>query len=75
MKQYLSFPAKHHLLRLFSQIRIKNHLDRKVQLLITVESLSKVAAIDLMSLTTGKRDVSLAKSLQFEDTPFDKSLM
>ena len=35
----------------------------------------KLAALDWMSLTTEKRDVSLAKSLQFGDTPFDKSLM
>ena len=47
----------------------------KAQLLITVRSLRKVAALDWMSLTTEKRDVSSAKSLQFEDTPFDKSLM
>ena len=47
----------------------------KSQLLITVRSLSKVAVLDWMSLTTEKRDVSSAKSLQFEDTPFDKSLM
>ena len=47
----------------------------KAQLLITARSLRKVAALDWMSLTTEKRDASLAKSLQFEDTPFDKSLM
>ena len=47
----------------------------KAQLLITVRSLRKVAALDWMSLTTEKRDVSSAKCLQFEDTPFDKSLM
>ena len=41
----------------------------------TVRLLRKVAALDWMSLTTEKRDVSSAKSLQFEDTPFDKSLM
>ena len=37
-------------------------------------SLSKVVALDWMSLTIEKRDVSSAKSLQFEETPFDKSL-
>ena len=35
----------------------------KAQLLITVRSLRKVAALDWMSLTTEKRDVSSAKSL------------
>ena len=45
------------------------------QLLITDRSLHKVAAFDRMSLTTEKRDVLSAKSLQFEDTPFDKSLL
>ena len=47
----------------------------KAQLLINVRSLRKVAAVDWMSLTTEKRDVSPAKSLQFEDTPFDKKIM
>ena len=37
----------------------------KSQLLITVRSLSKVAVLDWVSLTTEKRDVSSAKSLQF----------
>ena len=46
----------------------------KAQLLITVWSLCKVAALDWMSLTTEQRDVSLTKSLKFEDTPFDKLL-
>ena len=35
----------------------------------------KVLAFDWMSLTTEKSDVTSAKRLQFEDTPFDKSLM
>ena len=47
----------------------------KAQLLITFRSLHQIAALDWMSLTTGKRDVSSAKSLQFEDTLCDKSLM
>ena len=47
----------------------------KAQLLINVRSLRKVAAVDWMSLTTEKGDVSPAKSLQFEDTPFDKKIM
>ena len=34
-----------------------------------------VAALDQMSLTTEKRDVLSAKSLQFEDPPVDKLLM
>ena len=42
---------------------------------MTVRSLRKVAGLDWMSLTTDKKDVSSAKSLQFEDTPFDESLM
>ena len=45
------------------------------QLLIIIMSLRKIAALDWMSLTTGKRDVSSAKSLQFEGTSSDKSLM
>ena len=56
-----------------SELKIIFHW--KAQLLITARSLRKVAALDWMSLTTEKRDVSSAKSLQFEDTPFDKSLM
>ena len=47
----------------------------KSQLLITVRSLRKVAGFDWMSLTTENKYVSSAKSLQFEDTPFDESLM
>ena len=47
----------------------------KAQLLTAVRSLRKVATLDWLSLTTEKRDVSSAKSLQFEDNPFDKSLM
>ena len=35
----------------------------------------KVAALDWISLTTEKRDVSLTKSLQSEDTRFDKAIM
>ena len=47
----------------------------KAQLLIiTIRSLRKVAALEWMSLTTEKRHVSSARSLQFEDTPFDKLL-
>ena len=44
----------------------------KAQLLITVRSLRKVAALDWMSLFAEKRDESSEKILQFEDTPFDK---
>ena len=47
----------------------------KAQSLITVKSLRMAAVPNWMSLTTEKRDVSSAKSLQVEDTPFDKSLM
>ena len=47
----------------------------KSQLLITLRSLCKVAALDWMLLTNGKRDVSSAKRLQFENTPFDKLSM
>ena len=47
----------------------------KAQLLIAVRSLRKVAALDWMPLTAEKIYVSSEKSLQFEDAPFDKSLM
>ena len=49
--------------------------DWKSQLLITVRSLRKVAVVNLVSLTTEKRDLSSAKSLLFENFPFDKLLM
>ena len=47
----------------------------KSQLLTTVRLLRKVAALDWFSLTTEKRDVSSTKRFQFEDTPFNKSLI
>ena len=64
--RFLLFSAKYHLLRLFSQIKINK--------IIFHFPLRKVAALDWMLLTTEKRDVLSAKRLQFEDTPFDKSL-
>ena len=75
VKQFHSFSTEYYLLRLLSQVRLKIIFHWKAQLLITDRSLRKVAALDWMSLTTEKRDVPSAKSLQFEDTPFDKSLI
>ena len=43
----------------------------KAQLLIAVKSSRKLAALDWISLTTEKRDVSSAKNLQVEETLFD----
>ena len=57
------------------QIGIKNHFPLKSLIACTVKSLPNVAALDWMLLTAANRDVSSAKSLQLEDTPFDKSLM
>ena len=75
MKQFHSFSTEYYLLRLLSQVRLKIIFHWKAQLLITDRSLRKVAALDWMSLRIEKRDVTSAKSLQFEDAPFDKSLM
>ena len=55
--------------------RLKIIFNWKAQLLITIRSLCKVAALDWMSLTTEKRDVPSAKNLQFGGTLFDTSLM
>ena len=60
VNQFLSFSTEYHLLRLLSQIRIKNHFPLKnsiTQLLIIVSSLRKVAALEWMSSTTENRRI------------------